>query len=213
MKTPQFISFRTQALLVGSMALTLVLSSCAAESTETSKSPTPTATATKTAQATMKPSPTATPEPKPSAFVVKAVAMDKSCEQIITVQSLYNFDQNLASYPSSQQAPGTIAQQQSQLGAVGCTITNLSTQEEVYVTVTKLDGPSTTYQQTLISSPGAGYSSYQVANGVPGLFSSENGEGIAQFMTGPYWISLTSKTFGSGVDASQLSNVIYNNLK
>lgn len=211
MKTPQFTSVRTMPLLVGSVALTLVLSSCAAESTETSKSPTP--TATKSAQATMKPSASATPAPSPSAFVLKAVSMDKSCEQIITVQSLYNFDQNLASYPSSQQAPGTIAQQQSQLGAVGCTITNLSTQEEVYVTVTKLDGPSTTYQQTLISSPGAGYSSYQVANDVPGLFSSENGEGIAQFMTGPYWISLTSKTFSSGVDASQLSNVIYNNLK
>lgn len=211
MKTPQFTSVRTMSLLVGSVALTLVLTSCAAEPAETSKSPTP--TATQSAQATMKPSASATPAPTPSAFVHKSVAMDKSCEQIITVQSLYNFDQNLASYPSSQQAPGTIAQQQSQLGAVGCTITNLSTQEEVYVTVTKLDGPSTTYQQTLISSPGAGFSSYQVANGVPGLFSSENGEGIAQFMTGPYWISLTSKTFSSGVDASQLSNVIYNNLK
>lgn len=211
MKTPQFISVRTASLLMGSVALTLMLSSCAAEPAETSKSPTP--TAAQSAQATMKPSTSSTPAPTPSAFVLKAVTMDKSCEQIITVQSLYNFDQNLASYPSSQQAPGTIAQQQSQLGAVGCTITNLSTQEEVYATVTKLDGPSATYQQALISSPAAGYSSYQVANGVPGMFSVENGEGIAQFMTGPYWISLTSKTFSSGVDASQLSNVIHNNLK
>ena len=211
MKTPQHSSVRTTSLIVGSVALAMVLSSCAAETAETQQSPTPTATTS--AQATIKPSTSATPEPTPSSFALKAVAMDKSCEQIITVQSLYNFDQNLASYPSSQQAQGTIAQQQTQLGAVACTITNLSTQEDVYVTVTKLDGPSTTYQQALISSPAAGYSSYQVANGVPGMFSVENGEGIAQFMTGPYWISLTSKTFSSGVDASQLSNVIHNNLK
>jgi hypothetical protein len=211
MKNPQHSSVRTTSLLVGSVALALVLSSCAAETAEISQSPsqmTP-----KITQATASQNTSATPEPTSSSFVLKSVAMDKSCEQIITVQSLYNFDQNLASYPSTQQAPGTIAQQQSQLGAVSCTISNLSTQEEVYVTVTKLDGPSRTYQQGLISSLGAGYSSYQIAKDAPGSFYSENGEGIAQFIAGPYWVSLASSTFKTGVDASLVSNLVWNNLK
>jgi hypothetical protein len=139
--------------------------------------------------------------------------MDKSCEQVLSLQSLYDFDPNLALTPDVNASMGTVGPQQENLGAVSCLLTNLSTQENIQVVVSKLDVASSQFQTEAITAPTTGSQSYQVASGVPGLFSQTDGVGTAQFMSGNYWVSLTSKSFTSGVQASQLSYLIWNNLK
>lgn len=138
--------------------------------------------------------------------------MDKTCESVLSLQSLYDFDPNLALTPGGTPAAGSPAQSQIQLGGISCTLTNLSSQQEVLVTVVKLDQASTDHQKAEIASA-TGNNSFQVASEVPGSFYQAGGVGTAQFVTGHYWISLTSASYKIAVEASPLSYVIWNNLQ
>lgn len=193
------------------LAVILSISGCSGEpskpsnTTPASQKSSPASTNTSAASST--------PTPTNSAFTLKAESMDKSCEQVLSLQSLYDFDPNLALTPEVKASMGTIGTQQESLGAVSCLLTNLSSQENIQVVVSKLDAASTQHQSEVIATPTTGAQSYQVASGVPGLFIQTDGVGTAQFMSGNYWVSLTSKTFTSGVQASPLSYVIWSNLK
>lgn len=151
--------------------------------------------------------------PSASVFTLKAEPIDITCEKVLSLQSLYDFDPNLAVTADHKTTLGSIGSQQESLGAVSCLLTNLSSQEEIQVVVTKLDDASAIHQAALISNPGESENSFQVANGVPGMFSVSGNAGTAQFMAGNYWVSVASKSFTLGVQASPISYLIWNNLK
>lgn len=92
-------------------------------------------------------------------------------------------------------------------------LTNLSSQEEFQVVITKLDDASEKHQVSVTSNPMTGGTTYQVSSGVPGLFSTTDSVGTAQFMAGKYWVSIASKSLTNGVQASPLSYLIWNNIK
>lgn len=192
-------------MLVGA----LTLSACAAGPQE-SASPSPTQTSKTSQKASNTPQVTASASP--TAFTLKAEPTDKTCESILSLQSLYDFDPNLALTPGGTPAPGSLAQSQSQLGGITCTLTNLSSQQEVLVALVKLDQASADHQKAEIAAS-TGNNSYQVAKDVPGSFQDAGGIGTAQFVSGKYWISLTSASYKIGVEASPLSYVIWNNLQ
>lgn len=192
-------------MLVGALAL----SACAAGPQE-SASPSPAQASTASQKATNTPQETASASP--TAFALKAEPTDKTCESVLSLQSLYDFDPNLALTPGGTPAAGSLAQSQSQLGGITCTLTNLSSQQEVLVTLVKLDQASADHQKSEIAAS-TGNNSYQVAKDVPGSFQEAGGIGTAQFVSGKYWISLTSASYKIGVEASPLSYVIWNNLQ
>lgn len=211
----QKVKTPTKALIsAGGMSLAIVmglgLSGCASESEQTS-TPKPSLTASQNTTST-KPS-TTSPTPTATSFSLKSEPTDKSCDSILTLQSLYDFDPNLGTNPNTPGTLGRVGGQQMQLGGVSCTVINLSTQEETQVVVVKLDKESAAFQAAQMSAPPAGFTAYQVANNVPGIFSSASGIGTAEFMSGPYWVSLASPTFTGGVDASPLSYVVWKNLQ
>lgn len=197
----------TGLLLVGS----LVLIGCA--SSPDSAPPTTdskTKSATTDAEST---SPTASPLASPTAFILKADPINITCEQALSLQTLYDFDPNLALTPNHKTIFGSTGAQQEALGAVSCLLTNLSSQEEFEVVIAKLNEASAKHQNSVIANPALGENAYQVSSGVPGIFSSSDSAGTAQFMAGNYWVSITSKTLTNGVQASPLSYLIWNNLK
>lgn len=189
--------------------VTSTLTGCAHEQQDSSSS-----TAAKTSTASQKPtkSSLATASASPVPFALKAEPTDKTCESILSLQSLYDFDPNLALTPGGTPAGGSLAQSQTQLGGITCTLTNLSSQQEVLVTLVKLDQASADHQKAEIATA-TGNNSYQVAKDIPGSFQDAGGIGTAQFMSGKYWISLTSSSYKIGVEASPLSYVIWNNLQ
>ena len=193
------------------LSCSLVLSGCA--STPAS-SVSPTNTKTKSASAVTKASTSiASPSSSPSQFSLKADPIDISCDQALSLQSLYEFDPNLALTPNHKTLFGSIGAQQEALGAISCLLTNLSSQEEFQVVITKLDVASEKHQVSVISNPMTGDTAYQVSSGVPGLFSTADSVGTAQFMAGKYWVSISSKSLSSGVQFSPLSYLIWNNIK
>lgn len=187
----------------------LTLTACASGPQELA-SPSPTKASTASQKSTN--TPQVTTPASPTAFALKAEPTDKSCESILSLQSLYDFDPNLALTPGGTPGAGSLAQSQSQLGGITCTLTNLSSQQEVLVTLVKLDQASADHQKAEISTA-TGNNSYQVAKDVPGSFQDASGIGAAQFVTGKYWISLTSTSYKIGVEASPLSYLVWNNLQ
>jgi hypothetical protein len=155
----------------------------------------------------------ASPSISASAFVLKADPIDITCEQALNLQSLYDFDPNLALTPNHKTIYGSIGSQQEALGAISCLLTNLSSQEEFQVVITKLNEESSKHQDSVIANPSTGQTAYQVSSGVSGLFSTTDAVGTAEFMAGKYWVSIASKSLTSGVQASPLSYLIWNNIK
>lgn len=199
--------FSTAGLI---LSCSLVLSGCA---NVPASSVSPTNTKTKSVSVDSKTSThIASPSSSPSQFSMKADPIDISCEQALSLQSLYDFDPNLALTPNHKTSLGSTGAQQEALGAISCLLTNLSSQEEFQVVITKLDAASEKHQVSVISNPMTGDTTYQVSSGVPGLFSIADSVGTAQFMTGKYWVSIASKTLANGIQASQLSYLIWNNI-
>lgn len=194
-------------LVVSSIALSGCSNGSSESSTQTSNTPTKNPTSSAAGKSSTSPTPSA------STFALKAESIDISCDKVLSLQSLYDFDPNLALTADHKTTLGSVGAQQESLGAVSCLLTNLSSQEETQVVVTKLDEASAKHQATLISNPGEGESAFQVANGVTGLFSVSDNSGTVQFMTGNYWVSVASKSFTSGIQASPISYLIWNNLK
>lgn len=193
------------------LTCSLVLSGCASTP---SSSASPTITKSKSASADPKTrTPTQSPSSSPSQFSLKAEPIDISCEQALSLQSLYDFDPNLALTPNHKTIFGSTGAQQEALGAISCLLTNLSSQEEFQVVITKLDEVSEKHQVSVISNPVTGDTSYQVSSGVPGLFSTADSVGTAQFMAGKYWASIASKSSTNGVQSSPLSCLIWKNIK
>lgn len=194
-------------LVVGSIALTGCSYGSSESSIQTSKTPKKNPTSSTAGKSSTSPTPSA------SAFALKAESIDISCDKIVSLQSLYDFDPNLGLTADQKTTFGSVGAQQESLGAVSCLLTNLSSQEETQVVVTKLNDVSARHQETLISNPREGESAFQVAIGVPGIFSVSGNAGTAQFVTGNYWVSVASKSFTSGIQASSISYLIWNNLK
>lgn len=192
-------------MLVGA----LTLSACAAGPQE-SASPSPTQASNASQKASN--TPLVTASASPTAFALKAEPTDKSCESILSLQSLYDFDPNLALTSGGTPAAGSLAQTQTQLGGITCTLMNLSSQQEVLVSLVKLDQASADHQKAEIAAA-TGNNAYQVAKDVPGSFQDAGGIGTAHFVSGNYWISLTSASYKIGVDASPLSYLVWNNLQ
>lgn len=197
----------TGLILVGSLVLTGCADtsgSIASPAISKSKS-----TASVSKSNSKAPSPSSTP----SAFTLKADPIDITCEQALSLQSLYDFDPNLALTPNHKTIFGSTGAQQESLGAVSCLLTNLSTQEEIQIVITKLNDESAKHERSAFAEPAVGETAFQVSSGVPGIFSAIDGVGTAQFMAGNYWVSIASKALSNGVQASPLSFLIWNNIK
>lgn len=196
----------TGLILVGS----LVLNGCANTDDLT---PSPAISKSKQSTTESKSSSPLPSSPTPSVFTLKADLIDITCEEALSLQSLYDFDPNLALTPNHKTIFGSTGAQQESLGAVSCLLTNLSSQEETQVVITKLNESSAKHHYSAVENPAAGESAYQVSSGVPGTFTTADSVGTAQFMAGNYWVSIASKSLTNGVQASPLSFLIWNNIR
>lgn len=197
----------TGLILVGSLVLTGCANTSGSIASPAISKSMPTASVSKSSS--QAPSPSSTP----SAFTLKSDPIDITCEQALSLQSLYDFDPNLALTPNHKTIFGSIGAQQESLGAVSCLLTNLSSQEETQIVITKLNDESAKHERSAFAEPAGGETAFQVSSGVPGIFSAFDGVGTAQFMAGNYWVSIASKALSNGVQASPLSFLIWNNIK
>ena len=206
-------SFATGRRLRAALALTgaslalIALAGCApAGDSEPTASATakPTGTATSEPSATAEPTATATPAP-----VAAGTAVDKSCDQVLTADDVYDLNPNMGvdpGYSASSEAAVTATS----YDGISCGWLNETSGEVIEVSVAM---PNDTLANTLKDAALAGgeiVPTYGSAPTVEGYFSAATG--TAQVFTGGYWVAVTSPDMIEPGDAERIMGTVLGNL-
>jgi hypothetical protein len=183
--------FLITAALIGS------LSACAPESSvkpQVSNLPSKASTPVKTAQSTSSAGASSAP--------LEGIALDLTCEKILSTKALYDLNPNFAYVPDQKPESGSLPEQFSELKGINCQYVNMSGGETIWLSVAKLAG---TGNDTVLAGLQTTSTPTSVFGEVPtvyGFCTAANGVGQAQVITGNYWISAESTWFLSADDAN-----------
>ncbi|TFC58839.1 MULTISPECIES: iron ABC transporter ATP-binding protein [unclassified Cryobacterium] len=210
-------SFATGRRLRAALALTgaslalIALAGCApAGDTEPTASATakPTSTATSEPTATAEPtvSATASATPAPAA---EGTAVDKSCDQVLTADDVYEINPNVSVDPGYSASSDTAVTATTYNG-IACGWINNSSGEVIEVSVAM---PNEALANTLKDAALAGgevVPTYGSAPDVEGYFSADTG--TAQVFTGGYWVAVSSPAMIEPGDAERVMSTVIGNL-
>lgn len=160
------------------LALTSVMTGCAPRDvvTPTASAPTPSQT----------PTPTASAEPENP-----GVAIDLSCDQLITAQAMYDFNPNFSLEADFTPAAGSQAEKILGYRGIACSWVNQTSGETLSVAVAQLpDEVLSGIANELVTS-----SNSVPTYGVEGYFQLRGQIGEAEAFAGPYWIVAVSSYF------------------
>ena len=159
-------------------------------------------TASSPAPGTPNPSPTvsvapdSTPSSTPSATTPAGTAIGKSCGDLVSLQSMYDFDPNfgaIAGYSPKAESSGAAAVT---LSGLACGWVQQSSKVTIDLSVAH---PGASRLESLKTAAAAGSAEVQGQ-----YFAVKNGVGQLQKFVGPYWITLSSIAFVSAADAQPL---------
>ena len=179
------------------LVVMIVLTGCV--STSPAGSSTPVTTSTAGSDQLMTPStsaiPTATSTP------AKGQPIGLTCSELMSVQDLYQFNANFSFNSSVVPAPGSLDEKIVQEQGISCGYVNLSSGENIVLSVAKLSPSEISDQVTetkKTSAPTDAYASF-ATNGA--FFVSQGGAGNITLFSNTYWISVTSTWFAQPEDA------------
>jgi hypothetical protein len=180
----------TTFALGGAGALLLALSACA-PSDGPSATPTPTVSSSQES---------ATPSPSPSVSAVSGTPVNVSCDQLISLQALYDYNPNIALDAQYVPEVDSLASQAIKDRGLACAWVNQTSGEQIVVTVTQPGGTHLSdIANELVSSSNA-VPTYQVE----GYFQMNGNVGVAQVISDPYWITASSTSFLEPGDAAPI---------
>lgn len=173
------------------LATSLLLSGCVPEGTEvpdagsTGSTPTPTAS-----EGT---DPTEAPE-------LPTTPVTITCDQLVSPQVMYDFNQNVVLLESFSPEPGTVASEAVARGGLACRWINQSSGEAIDIAVANLTPDELTTRKNDLVTTSNSVPTYEVE----GYFTVEGGVGQAQAFADPYWITAESVTFAEPGDPQPL---------
>ncbi|MBC7725090.1 MAG: hypothetical protein H7146_10145 [Burkholderiaceae bacterium] len=156
-----------------------------------SPSASPSASASASATPTAEPSAPAEPTTAP---VADPTPIGLGCTDLVSLQTMYDFDPNFALRTDYTPDPSSLAGAAVANGGVACSWVQLSNGETIEIAVAQ---PSTAALSALRSDAGAGAGDGEYT-------SSARGAGEVQAFFGPFWISAVSSYFGTADDAQPL---------
>ena len=128
------------------------------------------------------------------------------CEQILTLQNVYDFNPNYAADPNAKTPES--ARTLTEIGGRNCGWVNLTSKDTFTVTVAQPDEPTLAAAKANAASAGGATDVY----GADGFFTSSGGVGTATVFRNGYWIQLSSAGFFEAADAAQLAEMVISNL-
>lgn len=183
----------------------LLLTACAMQpeaSKTQEKTSTPTSSATET---------TAGPTPLAISPTLKSSPVSFNCEQLIPLQTLYDFNPNFALDASKSPADGSPEKQIQDLRGLVCAYVNLSSGDEVQVAVAQLDAAGIKEVTTKLEKNDTASTVFSQSAPNKAFFSVTNGVGVAQIVTNKYWIVCSSSSLSTAEDISPLVNAAIDN--
>lgn len=184
----------------------LALTGCASETAtpvatqSAATSSTPKVTSSKTAAAT----PTSTPLSlvgEPTGF---------SCDSVLTLQELFDFNQNYyLSTAKTQDLGDTLGKQVSSLSGITCDYASQSDGALIQLSLVKIEGKGIDRVKSELSSSGKSTSAYGQEPKTSAFFVSTGDVGTINVVIGNFWLSASSAAFTAPEDATKfLSPVI-----
>lgn len=171
-------------------------------------SPTSTATSTNQAASSSDAISSEIPTPTTPAPVLDTItALGKSCTDLISLQTLYDYNPNFGENPKFSVESGTPEAEIAKLQGTTCGYINMSSGAKIVMGAARLpESKADTLRNQLknTSQPTDAYGS----GAISGYFSVDKGIGAAQVVTNDYWIDLRSSQFGDPADAATLMGAV-----
>lgn len=168
----------------------------------------PSATETPAASGTPAPDGTAAPTPEPSE---EPVPFEAACDDLITLDQMYEFNPNFGTAPGYEPDSTTIAAVAEAEGTV-CGWSNQTSGELVELGVATLPPNAFSAQVGRAAVDSNAVPTYGTPPEVEGFFTQSAGVGQAQVFTGDHWIVLESVDFLEPGDAEELVSAVRANL-
>ena len=147
------------------------------------------------------PTPTETPTSSGSGTPVNL-----DCEEILTLQNVYDFNPNYAADPNAKVPASATAL--TDIGGRSCGWVNLTSGDTFTVTIAQPDEPTLAEAKANTAAAGEATDVY----GPDSYFTSQGGVGTATVFRNGYWIVLDSSGFFEAPDAAQLAEMVISNL-
>lgn len=178
-------------MLAGGALFAVVLSGCAS-----SDAPTPSDSATATSGASAEPTesaePSASPTPTPEAT---GSPIAQSCGDLLTLQNIYDFNQNYGTAPDYSPTAGSLADTAATYNGLTCGYSNQSSGELIEVSVVAPNDVLMTMLKQQADADSQAVPTYGTPPTVDGFFTYAGGSGQAQVFTGTYWVTISSPAF------------------
>ncbi|WP_353988281.1 hypothetical protein [Ruicaihuangia caeni] len=191
---------RLTAAVTGALLVSGLLAGCAptAEGPQPSGTagppPTPTASQEPTAPASPAPTPSSTPEPSTPLAI--------GCNDLLSLQAVYDFNPNYGGAPDYSPASGTSAAEAVARQGTACGWMNQTSGDTFEVAVSKPSAADLARLTAAASSAGA---RAQVSGAQGAWFMERAGQGEIVAQVGDVWLVVASEGFMSAGDAEQLA--------
>ncbi len=153
----------------------------------------------------------ATPEPSASSSTTEAstpeptdepvgTPVDATCDELVSADTLYIYNPNFGAIDDFTPEDGTAAASALAYQGVACRWENLTSGDQIDVSVAQLDDDSLTALKNAAFEDSEMVPTY----GEEAYFSVEGGLGVAQVFLGSYWVVAESRVFLEPGDATEI---------
>jgi hypothetical protein len=135
---------------------------------------------------------------------IVGIPLSETCESLISIQDLYNFNPNFALDPSQSPAPGSLAKLATDYKGISCYFVNLSSGESVTVSLAKFDDQGfTRLQQVREKESFPSKVSFLPAEFLA-FFAPEDQGGTIEVLGNNYWLTAKANWAQNAEDFNKL---------
>ena len=208
---PLVASSRTRSVVVTAAVAALAvaaLSGCG-PSTQPSPHSSQSASATPSGAASPSASASVTPSASPSSTPSAAVPVTLSCDQLVSRQTIYDFNPNFGLQSDYAPQAGSTAAAITAKKGIACSWLHQTSGDTLQVAVANLPEADIAARKSALTS-----SSHPVGDfGADGYFTTTGGAGVAEAFTGSFWIVASSTFFGEPAEAAAIVNAAAKSLR
>jgi hypothetical protein len=193
---------RAAVVLALAGAAAIGLTACTADdpATEPTSTSSPSSTPSTEPSPSDSPSVSATPSATPTPTADAGEPVELSCEQLISAQQMYDYNNNFSLSDEFAPAPGSRAASAVEYQGLACEWVNDSSGDTIDIAVAKLS-PATI---EALTADAASAGKATTAFGVDGYFAVSGDEGRVDAFSDGYWIIADSEFFAEPADAKPL---------
>lgn len=134
--------------------------------------------------------------------IAKTYPVGKTCEDVMSLQALYDFNPNFTYDATLSTSSSTHAAKIVSIEGISCAYLNLSSGSKIFLSIAKLDATGLSILKEQLSTEGAKEDTSVSPPVDVSFFSVTDGVGTQDILTNEYWVSVSSASFISPEDTA-----------